>query len=107
MHAVHVAPGVASIYTTCMARAQDHLAALLELPLEDRAKAARTLLDSLDEGSDDAADDAQVAELIRRVQALDAGDVALVAGADARSRGQARLALLRRQRSRRTRSSPH
>ena len=81
-----------------MARAQDHLAALLELPLEDRAKAARTLLDSLDEGCDDAgADDAQVAELIRRVQALDAGEVALVDGADARSRVKARLALIRRQ----------
>jgi len=81
-----------------MARVEDHLAELLKLPLEDRAKAARALLDSLDEdGTDAAAEEAQVAELIRRVQALDSGQSTLVDEADARARVNARLKLIRGQ----------
>jgi len=33
-----------------MARAEDHIRELLKLPPDDRARAARVLLDSLDEG---------------------------------------------------------
>ena len=81
-----------------MARAQDHLAELLRLPLEDRAKAARALLDSLDEGGvGPDADEAQIAELIRRAQALDAGQITLVDGAVARARVKARLRHVRGQ----------
>jgi len=45
----------------------DHLAELLRMPVEERARAARALLDSLDEEHDDEdAAQAQVTELIRR-----------------------------------------
>jgi len=81
-----------------MARAEDHLAELLRLPLEQRAKAARTLLDSLDEdGEDQDAEQAQVAELIRRMRALDAGQVKLIDNAEARARVLARLRAVRGQ----------
>ncbi len=81
-----------------MARAEDHLAELLRLPLEQRAKAARALLDSLDEdGEDQDAEQAQVAELIRRMRALDAGQVKLIDNAEARARVLARLRSVRGQ----------
>jgi len=81
-------------YNTRMARSQDHLTELLKLPSEGRAKAARALLDSLDEdGTDGAAEEAQVAELVRRMQSLDAGEITLVNGAEARARVKARLKL--------------
>jgi putative addiction module component (TIGR02574 family) len=81
-----------------MARAEDHLAELLRLPLEQRAKAARALLDSLDEdGEDQDAEKAQVEELIRRMRALDAGEVKLIDNADARARVLARLRSVRGQ----------
>jgi putative addiction module component (TIGR02574 family) len=95
-------PGVASfragLYASGMARAEDHLAELLRLPLEQRAKAARALLDSLDEdGEDQDAEKAQVEELIRRMRALDAGEVKLIDNADARARVLARLRSVRGQ----------
>ena len=81
-----------------MARPEDHLAELLRLPAGERAHAARVLLDSLDdEGGDSDTDQAQLAEVIRRMRALDAGEVNLVDGAEARARVMARLRSLRGQ----------
>lgn len=79
----------------------EHVAALLMLPVADRAKAARTLIESLDESDDDSGEpvvaQAQLAELIRRMQALDDGAVSLVDHASARSRVMARLQAIRGQ----------
>lgn len=54
---------------------------LRRLPLSDRAKAARALLDSLDDDGDADAEQAQANELTRRRQALHADQVTLI-GAD-------------------------
>jgi putative addiction module component (TIGR02574 family) len=81
-----------------VAAAEDHLAELLRLPVEVRARAARALLDSLDEEHDDAAaEQAQVTELIRRMMAFDAGQVELVDADEARARVMARLRSVRGQ----------
>src|SRR5256885_16919777 len=74
-----------------MARVEEHLAELLGLPVDERAKAARALLDSLDEDGEDSGVEAQVTELIRRMQALQAGQVKLIDDAEARARGMARF----------------
>ena len=78
----------------------EHLVALLALPVADRARAARTLLESLDESGDDDSGEppvaqAQLAELTRRMQALDDGAVSFVNHADARIRVMARLQAIR------------
>ena len=79
-----------------MARAEEHLAELLRLPVEQRARAARALLDSLDEeGEDPAAAQTQATELIRRMRALQAGQVELIDDLDARARVAARLRSVR------------
>ena len=79
-----------------MARAEKHVAELLKLPIDERAKAARELLASLDPGPDDPnAPDAQSAELIRRVSAFETGEVKLVNAAEARERVMARLRAFR------------
>ena len=81
-----------------MARAEDHLAELLRMPVGERARAARALLDSLDEDERDAdAEPAQVAELVRRMKALDSGQVTLIDSAEARARVLARLRSVRGQ----------
>ena len=81
-----------------MARVEEHLAELLRLPVDERAKAARALLDSLDEDGEDAGvEQAQVTELIRRMQALQAGQVKLIDDAEARARVMARLRSVRGQ----------
>jgi putative addiction module component (TIGR02574 family) len=81
-----------------MARAEEHLAEQLRLPADERARAARALLDSLDEDGDDTGGaQSQVAELIRRMQALHAGQVELIDGAEARARVLARLRSVRGQ----------
>ncbi len=83
-----------------MARPKDRLAELLKLPMAERAKAARALLDSLDEDySQPDADvkQAQTAELMRRIGALDAGDVKLIESAEARARVMARVRSFRGQ----------
>ena len=81
-----------------MSGAQDPLSELLRLPIEGRARAARVLLDSLDEDGEDAdTEQAQLTELIRRMQALDAGQVKLIDSADARARVLARLRSVRGQ----------
>jgi putative addiction module component (TIGR02574 family) len=81
-----------------MARVEEHLAELLRLPVDERARAARALLDSLDEDGEDAGvEQAQVTELIRRMQALHAGQVKLIDDAEARARVMARLRSVRGQ----------
>jgi hypothetical protein len=56
------------------------------------------LLDSLDEQEADAgAEEAQAAELVRRMKALGDGTVELIDGAEARARVMARLSSIRRQ----------
>jgi putative addiction module component (TIGR02574 family) len=81
-----------------MARVEEHLAELLRLPVDERARAARALLDSLDEDGEDAGvEQAQVTELIRRVHALRAGQVKLIDDAEARARVMARLRSVRGQ----------
>lgn len=75
-----------------MARAEEHIRELLKLPIEDRAHAAKLLLDSLDDGIDDPeAEGLKVAELIRRAQAVRDGSAELVDADEARRRVMARL----------------
>jgi len=75
-----------------MARAEEHIRELLKLSIEDRAHAAKLLLDSLDEGIDDPeAEGLKVAELIRRAQAVRDGKAELVDADEARRRVMARL----------------
>ena len=74
----------------------EHLSALLQRPAPERARAARALLESLDDDGDhpDAAE-AQEAELLRRIERLDAGDAELVSASEARERVLARLRQIR------------
>ena len=81
-----------------MARVEEHLAELLRLPVDERARAARALLDSLDEdGEDTDVEASQVTELIRRMRALHAGQVKLIDDVEARARVMARLRSVRGQ----------
>jgi putative addiction module component (TIGR02574 family) len=93
-----VGEGAESEYHRGMAQVDEHVAELLALPVEQRAKVARVLLDSLDEQeADSGAEEAQAAELVRRMNALDDGTVELIDGAEARARVMARLSSIRRQ----------
>ena len=58
----------------------------LRLPAEARAALAGTLLESLDESSDEDAEAAWAEEISRRVQAIDSGKAKLVPWAEARKR---------------------
>ena len=58
----------------------------LRLPAEARAALAGTLLESLDESSDEDAEAAWAEEISRRVQAIDSGEAKLVPWAEARKR---------------------
>lgn len=81
-----------------MAQAEEHLRELLKLPIEDRARAAKALLDSLDEGGDDLEAEAlKAAELTRRARAVAAGTAELIDAAEARRRVMARLREVRGQ----------
>ncbi len=61
-------------------------------------RAARALLDGLDDdGEDRDAEQAQVIELIRRMKALDAGQANVIDAAEARARVLARLRSVRGQ----------
>lgn len=71
---------------------------MFKLPVDERARAARALLDSLDEDGEEAGvEQSQVAELIRRMQALQAGQVKLIDDSEARARVAARLRSVRGQ----------
>ena len=78
-----------------MARVEEHLAELLRLPVDERSA---SLLDSLDkDGEDTGVEQSQVTELIRRMQALHAGQVKLIDAAEARASVMARLRSVRGQ----------
>ncbi|MBI5543563.1 MAG: addiction module protein [Deltaproteobacteria bacterium] len=80
-----------------MAQSDEHLAELLKLPAEQRARAARALLYSLDDEAEEPdALEAQAEELLRRVRAFAAGEVKLVGGEEARATVMARIRSLRR-----------
>jgi hypothetical protein len=75
-----------------VAGVEEHLRELLKLPLEDRAHAARLLLDSLDDEPEDL--DAEVlraTELTRRARAVANGSARLVDADEVRRRVAARL----------------
>jgi hypothetical protein len=75
-----------------MARAEEHIDELLKLPVEDRARAAKLLLDSLDEAGDDPeAEVRKVGELVRRAHAVRDGSAELIDADEARRRALARL----------------
>lgn len=75
-----------------MARAKEHVRELLKLPAEERANAAKLLLDSLEEEGDDPdAEALKLAELIRRAQAVHDGTAELVDADEARRRVLLRL----------------
>lgn len=79
-----------------MARTEEHIAELLKLPVDERARVARLLLDSLDEGAPDPdAEQKRVDELVRRARAVRDGTDELVDGDEARRRVLARLRELR------------
>jgi hypothetical protein len=81
-----------------MARAQEHIRELLKLPTEERANAAKLLLDSLDEEDDDPEAEAlKIAELVRRAKAVHDGTAELVDADEARRRVLARLRDIRRE----------
>ncbi len=74
----------------------EHLAELMKLPTNDRARAARKLLDSLDDQEERIDfDEAWGQELARRVQGIVDGTMQTIDGAEARKRVLARLAALR------------
>jgi putative addiction module component (TIGR02574 family) len=57
-----------------MASAEDHVRALRKFPPEDRARAARQVLDGLDnEGEDSRAEQAWAVEIERRLARIEAG----------------------------------
>ncbi len=81
-----------------MAGGEIHIQELLKLPVEDRAHAAKLLLDSLDQDDDDPEAEAlRVAELKRRTQAMASGTAELVDASEVRRRVAARLREVRGQ----------
>jgi putative addiction module component (TIGR02574 family) len=86
------------LQTLVTASTDEPLSQLLKRPANERARAARTLLESLDEADDDSsAVKEQAAELVRRMQAFHAGKVKLVDQDEVRRRILARLRSLRAQ----------
>lgn len=71
-----------------MARIEEHIEELLKLPVEDRAQAAKVLLDSLDGERDVGAEEAWAAEIERRIARIQAGQANLIASEDAIGRIQ-------------------
>ena len=69
----------------------DLFEAALGLPLGDRVRLARELLESLDGSADPGADAAWVAEIGRRVEAIGRGEAELIDGDEAHRRIRARL----------------
>lgn len=61
------------------------LPSLLQLTVDDRAELAARLLDSLESGTDDRADEAWGEEVIRRIEDVQTGRVIPVPWAEARS----------------------
>ena len=61
----------------------EHIQQLLKLPVEDRARAAKVLLSSLDGETDAGAEDAWATEIERRIARIQAGQATLIASEDA------------------------
>jgi putative addiction module component (TIGR02574 family) len=81
-----------------MATVEDHIKELLKLPVEDRAHAAKLLLDSLDDEAEDSnAEALRSAELTRRARAVGDGTAELVDADEVRRRVTARLREVRGQ----------
>jgi hypothetical protein len=81
-----------------MARAEEHLQELLKLPVEERAHAAKLLLDSLDQDEHDPdAEALRAAELTRRAHAVTGDAAELVDAAEVRRRIASRLRHVRGQ----------
>jgi hypothetical protein len=75
-----------------VAQAEEHIAELLKLSVDERARAARLLLDSLDDTDvDPDAEQKRIDELVRRAHAVRDGTAELVDGDEARRRVIARL----------------
>ncbi|HWO19660.1 MAG TPA: addiction module protein [Kofleriaceae bacterium] len=75
-----------------MTRAEELLRELLKMPVEDRAHAAKRLLDSLDEDPEDPDVQAlRAAELTRRARAVADGSAELIDADEVRRRVAARL----------------
>jgi len=66
-----------------MARADEHVDELLKLPVEDRASAAKRLLDSLDGELEPDAAEAWAHEIERRLAKLQAGEAKHISADDA------------------------
>jgi hypothetical protein len=81
-----------------VARVEEHLRELLKLPVEDRAHAAKLLLDSLDQDEQDPEAEAlRAVELKRRARAVADGTAELIDAAEVRRRVAARLREVRGQ----------
>lgn len=79
-----------------MARTEEHIAELLKLPVDERARVARVLLDRLDEGAPNPdAERKRIDELVRRASAVRDGAAELIDGDEARRRVLARFRELR------------
>jgi putative addiction module component (TIGR02574 family) len=77
---------------------EEHLRALLKLPAERRAHAAKLLLDSLDEDGDDLEAEAlRNAEVVRRARAVIDGSADTLSAEEVRDRIDARLRQVREQ----------
>jgi putative addiction module component (TIGR02574 family) len=67
-------------------KVQKILEEALTLPPAERADLAASLLDSLDEGQDDAVDEAWAEEIKRRIEDVDSGRVKTIPWSEARKR---------------------
>ncbi len=71
--------------------ANDLLKKALALPAEDRAALAGTLIDSLDEETDESVEEAWNDEIARRIAALDSGKAKTIPWLEVRRRVLAKL----------------
>lgn len=79
-----------------MTRTDDLMTELLGLPVRERAKIARALLESLDAGAPDPdAEEAWAEELARRVRSIEDGTAKLHSWDEVRERVQSRLREIR------------
>lgn len=75
-------------YPQVVAHGDEHIQELLKLPIEDRAHAAKVLLDSLDGDIDADAEEAWGVEIERRLGRIQAGEAKLISADDAIARIQ-------------------
>lgn len=81
-----------------MATPEEHLQELLKLPVEERARLAELLLESLDvDAPDPQRDPLRAAELARRIRSIEDGTAEIVDADEVRRQIHARLSALRRE----------